>query len=107
MIDYGPYILALIVAIPGLLAWLSQRRKDAGDLAQKYQEIADKQVEDNKIMQAQIDELKAERYMDRLYINSLERYIDRLIDVVRSGQDVGEAGPRPTRKEFTESRKEI
>lgn len=95
--DYGPYILAVIVAIPGLLAWLSQRRKDAGDLAQKYQEIADKQVEDNKLMQAQIDELKAERYIDRMYIGSLERYIDRLIDAVKSGKDCDEAGPRPSR----------
>ena len=94
----GVIVVALIGAIPGVLAWRGQQRREAADVAVLYQRMATEQAAEIAKLhkcqdeyEARLDQLEASMAAAEIYIQGLEGYVDELVTVMQA------AGLHPTR----------
>jgi len=94
----GVIVVALIGAIPGVLAWRGQQRREAADVAVLYQRMATEQAGEIAALhkcqseyEARLDQLEVSMAAAEIYIQGLEDYVDELVAVMRA------AGLQPTR----------
>jgi len=76
-----PIIVAFIVGVPGVLAYLSNRSKNDADAAKLYAEAAEKVIADNAKLRIRIDNLESKLEDWQIGIEILIRQIERRNEV--------------------------
>lgn len=67
-----PILVALVMAVPGLLAWRSQSAKDFGEVAEKLQKIAGEAIDRCNGLELENDRLNDENRKLKRYVTKLK-----------------------------------
>lgn len=78
-----PFILSMVGAITGIYALWRQSKRDKPDIAEKYQAIAQKALDETEELHARLDKLDKELRDRDKYIDALLRGITRLMDQIK------------------------
>ena len=100
----GVIIVAILGAVPGVLAWRSQNRRETADATRTYMDMTDQQAKAIAELrhcqgeyETRLDQLEAQLTAAEGYIQSLEGYVDELVTAMKAG-GIQPPRPRPERK---------
>jgi hypothetical protein len=67
-----PILVALVMAVPGILAWRSQSAKDFGEVAERYRNLALSESERCEELEKEADRLEDENRALLRYVRKLK-----------------------------------